>query len=647
MFFSRAVLISILSFLLLSPFTKSIFNKTEKPIIIIAQDNSSSILLNKDSVFYKTIYQEKINTLKEKLAENFEVKTYSFSNVLDEQEPNDFTKKITDISNVFNEIESKFYNQNIGALIIASDGIYNQGSNPIYTSKSLPYTVYTITLGDTSVQRDLILKEVNHNKLTFLNNQFPIDIFAIVNKSNRQKTTLKILHNDLPIFSKEYQINSNNFSISETILLDAKKVGTQHYKIVFSTIENEISTKNNSKDIYIDVLDGRQNILLLANAPHPDIKAIKSSIESNENYKVTSTSFSEFDGKFSPYSLIITHQIPVNNPLINQLNSSNIPTWFIVGNQSTEQEFNRLNLGVTIANSKNNFNDILPKVNQQFPLFTISDHTIKTIQNFPPLSGFFGTYQLKGSAYQLLNQKIGSVETETPLLIFIELTNKKNAILFGEGIWRWKMQEFLTNKNNDAINELINKTVQFLAVKDDKSKFRIIHDKTFNENESILINAELYNDSYELINEPDINLTITNSENKKINYVFNKTSKAYVLDAGILTPDIYKYSAATKLGEKILAQKGQFQVNQLVLEEINTTADYQLMQNLAEKHQGKMFYPSNMESLIDEIEKNQSISSIIYEEHDLKDWINIKWIFILLLTLVTIEWFLRKRNGAY
>lgn len=647
MFGSRFVLVSILAFLLLSPFIKTIFNKTEKPIIIIAQDNSSSILFNKDSLFYQTVYQNKMEELVTNLSKNFEVKKYTFGQNLDENKPNDFTEKITNLSNVFNEIESKFYNQNIGAVILASDGIYNQGTNPLYLSNIPPYTVYTITLGDTSVQRDLILKEVNHNKITFLKNQFPLEIFAVVNKSEGQKTQLKISHNNVLIYSKDYSVSSNSFSITETVLLEAKNIGTQHYKVEFTTVENEISKTNNSKDIYIDVLDGRQNILILANSPHPDIKALKNSIESNENYKVTVKFIADFDGNFNPYSLVIVHQIPQNNSFIHQLNKSTVSAWYIVGNQSSEQEFNVLNLGVSVTNSKNNFNDIFPKVNQQFPLFTISENTLKLIQNFPPLYGFFGNYQLKTNGYTLLNQKIGNVETDNPLLIFTEQTNKKNAILFGEGIWRWRMQEFLMNANNDATNELVNKTVQFLAVKDDKSKFRIILNKNIFENEALLINAELYNDSYELINEPEVKITLVNTDNKKFNYVFNKTTKAYVLDAGILVPGIYTFMANTKLGEKVHFQKGQFQVLPLVLEANNSTADFQLMQNLAKKFGGQLFYPSNMDGISSSIEQNSTISSIIYEEYDIKDWIQIKWIFFVLLALLGTEWFLRKRNGAY
>lgn len=647
MFSSRFVLVTILAFLLLSPFIKTIFNKIEKPIIIIVQDNSSSILLNKDSSFYKTSYQTNLDELVDNLSQNFEVKKYTFGENLNENKSIDFSEKITNLSNVFSEIESKFYNQNIGAVILASDGIYNQGTNPLYLSNLPPYAVYTITLGDTSVQRDLILKEVNHNKITFLKNQFPLEIFAIVNKSKGLKTQLKITHDNSIIFSKDYTVSSSSFSITETILLEAKNIGTQHYKIEFTTIENEVSTTNNRKDIYIDVLDGRQNILILANSPHPDIKALKNSIESNENYKVTTKFIADFDGNLSPYSLVIVHQIPQNNNIIKQINASTISAWYIIGNQSSEQEFNGLNLVVSIANSKNNFNDILPKVNPQFPLFTISENTLKLIQNFPPLSGFFGNYQLKTNGYTLLNQKIGNVETDNPLLIFNEQTNKKNAILFGEGIWRWRMQEFLMNKTNDATNELINKTVQFLAVKDDKSKFRVLLNKSFFENEELLINAELYNDSYELINEPEVKITLVNAEDKKFNYVFNKTSKAYVLDAGILAPGIYNYIANTKLGEKIYTQKGQFQILPLMLEANNSTADFQLMQNLAKKFGGTMFYPSTMNKISSTISQNSTISSIIYEEHDLKDWIQIKWIFFVLILLLALEWFLRKRNGAY
>lgn len=647
MFGARFVLTALLSFLLLSPFIQTLFNKTEKPIIIFAQDNSASILMNKDSAFYTTTYQTKIDDFINKLAENFQVRKFTFGEELKDEKTIDFSEKITNLSAVFEQIESKFYNQNVGAVILASDGIYNQGVNPVYQTNSSMYSVYSLALGDTAVKRDVVLKEVNHNKITFLKNQFPFEVFGLAKKAKGQKTRLKITHNNTILYSKDYLIENDNYSISETILLDAKQVGTQQYRIELQSIDGETTLSNNVKEVFVEVLDGRQRVLILAHAPHPDIKALKQSIESNENYQVTNQLINEFDGNTKPYSLVILHQVAENNVALKSIAESSLSVWYIVGAQSNESVFNQINLGIKVNKSRGVFNDILPKVDTQFPLFTLSEQTQNTIKNFPPLLGFFGEYELKNNGYQLLNQKIGSVETNNPLFVFFQQNDKKNAVLFGEGIWKWRMQEFLMNKNNDATNELINKAVQFLSVKDDKSKFRIIYDNSYHENEELIIKAELYNDSYELINDPEVKLTVENSDNKKFNFLFNKTTKAYFLNAGLLPPGAYQFVAETVYGEKKYTQKGKFQVLPLVLEANNTTADFQVLSNIAQKHGGKMFLPSQLDELAAEIEQNKNISSIIYEEQSIKDLINLKWIFFILLILLTLEWFLRKQQGAY
>lgn len=643
----RFLLITILAFLLLSPFIKTLFNKVEKPVIIIAQDNSSSILLNKDSTFYKTEYLEKLNNLKSKLEENYEVKAYTFGEELTEGSVIDYTQQITNLSNTFDELTNKFNSKNVGALILASDGIFNQGSNPVFNS-GIEYPIYTIALGDTSAQRDIILKEVIHNKLTFLGNQFPFEVNAEANECKDKVTQLTITHNGKQIYTKEYKINSNHFSISKNVLFKAEKVGVQHYKVALSTIEGEISKVNNVKDIYIEVLDGRQNILILANAPHPDVKALKLSIESNENYKVTNQLISDFDGKTQPYSLVIVHQLPnETTPNFTKLLESNVSICYVLGNQTSVTKFNTLNVGLSITDSRNKFNEIIASVEPNFPLFSLSEATIRSINNMPPLMGPFGNYNLKTNGYVLLNQKIGSVTTDNPLLVFFQNNGKKSAVLAAEGIWKWRMQNFLRNKSQDNFDELINKTVQFLSVKEDKSKFRIITKNNYFENEEIQFNAELYNESYELNNEPEISIDLFEENGDKYRFVFNRTATAYILNAGILPAGFYNYHAKVKLADKEYTATGKFQITPLQLEANNTVANHQLLQNIAEKFGGKLFFPKDLESITKHIETNDNITSVIYEENDLKELISLKWIFCVLLALLSIEWFMRKRNGAY
>ena len=647
MFIFRFVVVSILCFLLLSPLIKTIFNTVEKPIIVITQDNTSSILMNKDSLFYKTEYLTKIEDLKQKLSSTYEVRMYGFDEQFDEKANIDFKGKITNLSNVFSELENRFYNQNIGAVILATDGIFNEGANPVYTSQTNGIPIYAIALGDTTPQKDIILKDVVLNKLTFLGNQFPIEVNGLVQEGEGFKTKLEITNKGKIVFEKEYQINSSNFSINENILIEAKNVGIQNYKVKLTTIENEVNIANNVQDVYIEVLDGRQEILILANAPHPDLKALKLSIESNENYKVKTQMINDFNGNTEAYSLVILHQISGNEEVVQKLQQSKTSIWYILDAKSTINQFNKLNTGLEILNSNGQTNQVLANVNEQFPLFSLSENTIKYINGTTPLLSVFGTYKMNGNGYNLLNQKIGSVVTQSPLMTFFQLENKKLAVLAGEGIWRWRIQEFNKTKKHEAIEELINKIVQFLSVKEDKSKFRLIAKNKFLENEDIVFNAELYNDSYELENEPEIELQVTNENNEEFKYSFNKTTNAYFLNAGIFIPGSYQYHAKVKLGDKQYAEDGEFQVARIQLEMNNTIANHQLLANLVKKHDGKLFYPSDMGNIPVSIQSNTNIASIIFEEKDLKELINLKWIFVLLIGFLSLEWFLRKRNGAY
>jgi len=308
---------------------------------------------------------------------------------------------------------------------------------------------------------------------------------------------------------------------------------------------------------------------------------------------------------------------------------------------------NDYNVGLSIKNAGNKYNLVLPSQDETFPLFTLSEEAKSAINEFPPLLAPFGEYKSTMNGYTLLSQKIGSVETENPLMVFYQNENKKVGVIVGEGIWKWRMQDYLKNSNHSAFNEIINKTVQFLSVKEDKSKFRIITKSVFLENEEIVINAELYNDSYELINEPEITLQIVDEENKDYQFSFNKTSTAYLLNAGMLPVGFYHYSAKVEWGNKTYSQQGKFQINPILLEANNTVADHQLLQNLATKNDGLLIYPNAIGQLEKLILENNDIVSISYEEEDLKELINLKWIFFLILTLLSLEWFLRKRNGAY
>ena len=60
-----------------------------------------------------------------------------------------------------------------------------------------------------------------------------------------------------------------------------------------------------------------------------------------------------------------------------------------------------------------------------------------------------------------------------------------------------------------------------------------------------------------------------------------------------------------------------------------------------------MLYPSTFRELPADLLASEQVKTITYTTRKLNDLINIGWILLALLALLSLEWFLRKRSGSY
>jgi hypothetical protein len=335
LFAARALAVFLLSFLLISPLIRSVAYNPQKPLILVAQDNSESIKL-----FGLTPNRDFINALsqlKQQLGDQYEVREFHFSGNLKDGLSDKFDGKQTNISAAIHQLNERYVNQNIGALVLATDGLYNQGSDPRYEAKNLKTSIYTIALGDTVAKRDLLIGNVNYNKTAYLGNDFETEVLAEAFQAKGENIRLTVDEDGKQVFSQTDAVTSNNFRKTIPIKLNADKKGTRKFTINIAPVKNEISVQNNTETIYVDVLDARQKILLLYNGPHPDISVIKQSIESNRNYEVKASLLSDLPKlKLSDYSLIILYQTASNSSgeLQSFITKSKVPVWYIVGAQT-------------------------------------------------------------------------------------------------------------------------------------------------------------------------------------------------------------------------------------------------------------------------------------------------------------------------
>jgi len=651
----RWLTVTILSALLLSPLLKSVETDTKKPVVVLAQDQSESVGAELQGPALDK-YKQNWQGLRDALAADYEVHELSFGDEVREGVDFTFPDKVSNLSQALQSIYDLYGMQNLGAIVLASDGIYNEGSNPAYSGAQLTAPVYTIALGDTTPKKDLLVKRVFNNKIAYLGDKFSVQIDVTATNCAGAQTVLtvsKVNGNEIrQIQSIPVSVLSNDFFTTKEVLIEADQAGVAQYLIALAKIPGEASAVNNSKEIFIDVLDARQKILLLANSPHPDLSALRQTLEGNKNYQLSIAYVNDPGVDVSKSDFVVLHNLPSTtndiSGVLNTLNDRRIPRLFVAGTQTGFGALSKYQGLVNMQNVGAQTDEVQGKVSTQFAAFSLDPRVIEELPRFNPVTCSFGNFDATPLAQVILRKRIGQVDTDQPLLAVGETNGIKTGIFLGEGLWKWRLFDYLQHNNHEIFDELIGKTVQFLSQKEDKRKFRINLDKSiFNENEAVTIGAELYDDNYQLTNDPDVAIAIRNKGGKEFTYTFNKLGKAYTLNAGILPVDNYTFKATTTFNGQNLVYEGKFSVRPIQLELFETTANHAVLRQLSGKYGGATLAVADMGSIAEKIKANQTVKPVIYQTTKTNPLINLKWIFALLALLLGAEWFLRRYFGAY
>ena len=655
----RFISVFLIAILLLAPLIRRVNEVIQKPVIVFAQDNSQSLMFSGDSSYIRNQYHDNLKALRENLQDQFRVRYYSFGEEFKTQKNFTFNENRTDFSGIFTGMQNKYSSREIGGVVIASDGIYNKGMDPLYSASSVSYPVYTVAMGDTIPETDVRITDIQVNEMAFLGNQFPVKFFVAANRiPENEKLTITITHKGEDVYKDSFITGKKAFTVTDTALLEAKNEGIQHYTVTVDSVAGESNLRNNSREFVMEVIDNKQKILMLANSPHPDLGAIQKVIGDKRNYEVTYSLLDDFSGEVKEYNLVVLHQLPaVHNPaseLLKSITEAEIPVLYILGSQSRINAVSQNVDGVTIEQSQGKFDEVYPAFNASFTLFNPKDDFEDYIQSLPPLTAPFAEYALQGNFEILLSQKVHDVATEKPLVAYSAnnaVYGSKQGFIFGEGIWRWRLYDYLQNNNHEQFNFFINKTIQYLALRSDKQHLVIDHDNVYNENENIYFEAEVYNESFEPVRNAEVNMVITDNEGHEYNFDMtpadDEEGSYYMLNAGIFQKGDYNYNVTAELGSQTYEQSGTFTVLPLKIEAVKTDANHNLMYKLANEHGGKMFYPEAFEELQTEIANNESIKPIIHTREELTQLINLKGLFFVILLLLGLEWFYRKYQGAY
>lgn len=607
--------------------------KTPLPIVI---DNSASMAdLKSDKEALELFNKLKSNS---DLADKFDVQTYQFDEDFLPSDTIDFKGKQSNIDVIAKNLKNIYKNQTFPTVLI-SDGNQTSGEDYVFTFNP-QNKVYPLVVGDTTTYLDLKVTQLNVNKYAFHKNKFPVEVFLNYAGTKSVNATFKITQGNSVLNEQSVSFSPSKKSATLNVLLPAEKVGLQIFKASITSKEQEKNTYNNVKNFAVEVIDQKTEVALVSDISHPDLGAIKRSIETNAQRKVTLIKPNQINS-LQNYNILVLYQPNGTfKSVFEQNKNAKINTWIITGNAT---DFNFLNqyqdhFDFKMSNQKEDF---LAGFNSQFNLFALDNIGF---EQFPPLENSFGKITPKGNINELLSATIRGISAEQPLFAFAENQGNRSAFLFGENIWKWRSAVYLKNKNFENFDIFLDKTIQFLASNNSRKSLVVNHERFYNSGEAIEITAQYFNKNYELDEKARLTITVTNAKTKQQKkYDLLRTSNSFIVNLDGLAAGNYSFTVKELNSNSVYSST--LEVLDFDIEKQFVNPDWNKLNQLANQTGGKAYLANQADILVKQLMADESYKAIqktLVKKSPLIDWI---WLLILIAISLATEWFVRKYNG--
>ena len=618
----------------------------EKPALLVAVDNSQSMLSDGNT---QPQIEEYITQIKNTATKKYKVELVRFGDEIDENMELDFSSKTSDYASLINYIAERYYNLNLGGVMLIGDGIYNVGRNPAQFVQNITAPIYTLGVGDTTVLADQAIIGIQHNRSVFKGNKFQLEVELNFTDFNHSSTKLSIYQGNKLINEKQVNIPQANYYTSQNFSIEANESGLQTYSVVLESDDEEFNKDNNQKRFNIRVHENKYEVLVLTNAPHPDIGTQISLLNEEANFEVSIAKIDEFNGELKNYNAVVLYQLPASSQgkaLLEKIVEQKKSMLVVVGPSTSLAALNNLELGVDILPTTV-FEEVTPNFNSSFSMFGVPQELFQMENYYSPLLTPFAKIVADKNYETLAYQTINGVDLDLPLIIAGNYHRQKIAFIFGEGIWRWGLQEYLNFGSKENVNKLMINLLTYLSIDSKEDRFKLQYRQIVPENNQIRFQATLLNEIFEPVTNESIQLQLIDSANVEYKYVFDAGEMNYSLNIGYLNEGKYQFSAKASVGKDTLLKSGSFIVQKIDFEQENKTANFNLLKSIASNTNGQFETLENKSKLLTVLMDETGVKTKVHQVKSINDLIDLKILFLGLTLLLFAEWFLRKFWGSY
>ncbi len=611
---------------------------TEKPILTVLVDNSGSVkALNqeqkvKDFVSFLTNSKD--------FQEKFDISFFQFGDDFNELDSLSFSEKNTRITKAL-RTSSEISTQSSSPIIILSDGNQTLGNDYTYTAKTLKNPVFPVVIGDTTKYSDLRIEQLNTNRYSFLKNKFPIEAILVYAGKNTVNSRFIIKQGAKTVYSENVDFSKKNNVKTISATIPATKVGLQKYSAQLVPIETEKNKTNNYRRFAVEIIDQTTKVLIVSDILHPDLGTLKKAIETNKQRTVFIKKSTEAASILNDYQLVILYQ--PTGKFLNVFNAIKKlkKNYFIISGKHTQWHFLNQNQTAFLKEVTTQTEEVTPLLTPNFSAFAVEDIGFS---NFPPLETGFGELEILVPHEIILEQVIDGYKSNSALFATTELNGVRQAILDGEGIWKWRAQSYLQEESFQSFDDFIGKIVQYLASNKQKSRLEVTNKTFYYSNQPILLSAQYFDKNYVFNNKASLIITVVNKDtNEKKTFPLLLKNNFFQVDLSTLDAGEYSFKVGVK--NEAVSRSGTFTILDYNVEQQFLYPDVTKLKQLASYTKGKIYYENQFEELMSQLLTDQRFKSIEKSEEKIVPLIGWKFLLAIIAIILATEWFIRKYNG--
>lgn len=671
----RALSLAILFFLILEPVLRLLYRQSEKPIVAVLLDNSASMKIREngavrgDSVAYLAGRLPGIDRL-----DSLEIVPFAFDLATRPWKGDSlrFATDGSDISETISAALDSLSGRNLQAIVLVSDGIYNRGANPYLAAQNSPAPIYTVLVGDTSLPRDVALRRVQTNQITYVNQEMPVEAVFWQNGYDGKKALLTISKDGQELARETVTFGKSGFEQKVELTLVAREAGDFNYSVQLQALEGEVTARNNQQNLRVQVLKSKIRMLVLSGAPSFDRQALAFAGEQLKDYAFTfltekgpgeyyEAGFNEV--KLDSQDLLIFSGFPTRfsdetqvRALMQTVSERRVPVfWFAARSadyrklsafeqllpfQPTsrltplENQFAQLTAGgrihpVTRLDENETANDLLWKA-------------LPPLEIYPQLKPRPGVQALLAPDSRE-SERSGSAG-DVPLIAYAYRQNEiKHLVFNGSNIGSWQFQLQTDPAREQFFARFLERAVRWLVNRDDIQQIQIRPlQPVYNVGEAVVFSGQVYDEFYQPVSDAEVIVTVAGDTSRISDEMIAEGDGFYRQSFSGLPEGEFSYRVEAKRKDKAIgARSGKFTVKPFFLEFQQIPANHTLMKQLADISGGTLYRPAEF---LQDFPGKKLESRVQYASLEYFIWNYWHWLLLLILLLGT-EWFLRKRWG--